>query len=263
MLSELIGFARGSSKKATELDSKVDTKYFHEPGGNNDLDHYDARFFTGVVSDEVRINSLEYLIRSYLTIFHELQIETWIAHGTLLGWWWNGKILPWDWDLDTQVTATTLTWLSENLNMTTHNYSFTEDDDGTLVSRQYLIDVNSKHVERVHGDGQNVIDARWIDVRNGLFVDITGLSETEPELHPDVWSCKNGHHYATRELFPLRLSIFEGVYAKVPFMFDLILTQEYSSHALNDTEYIGYEWSPEQNAWIKKETKESNTTSRR
>jgi hypothetical protein len=35
------------------------------------------------------------MIRAYLMTFNELGLETWIAHGTLLGWWWNGKILPW------------------------------------------------------------------------------------------------------------------------------------------------------------------------
>jgi hypothetical protein len=226
------------SRKTTYQD--VDTKYFHEPGGNDELGHYDIRYFAGQpVSYEERGDTLLHLIRSYLTVFREKNIETWIAHGTLLGWWWNGKIMPWDWDLDTQVSALTLTWLGENLNMTFHNYTAT-NEDGTEVQREYLLDINPNHVDRLRGDGQNVIDARWIDVRNGLFIDITGLSETNPSMQPGIWSCKNFHRYRTRDLYPLRETVFEGVPALVPYSFDRILTEEYSATALTKTMHEGY-----------------------
>jgi hypothetical protein len=216
-----------------------DTKYFHEPGFDDSLGHYDVRYYRGEpVSYEEKSDSLHHLIRSYLISFRERNIETWIAHGTLLGWWWNGKIMPWDWDLDVQVSGWTLTWLGENLNMTMHNYTFVADD-GSEVQREYLLDVNPNHIERVRGDGQNVIDARWIDVRNGLFIDITGLSETNPSTQPGVWSCKNLHRYRTRDLYPLRETIFEGVPASVPYSFDRILTQEYSERALTKTFHEG------------------------
>ncbi|TAQ83365.1 hypothetical protein B7494_g8314 [Chlorociboria aeruginascens] len=216
------------------------TKYFHEPGGSMELGHYDIRYFTGkAVTYEERGDTLYHLIRAYLTVFRERNIETWIAHGTLLGWWWNGKIMPWDWDLDTQVSASTLTWLGENLNMTTHNYTGTSKD-GTIISREYLLDINPYSAERLRGDGQNVIDARFIDVTTGLFIDITGLSETNPSTQPGVWSCKNYHRYRTRDIYPLRETEFEGVQALVPYSFDKILTEEYGAKALTKTQYEGY-----------------------
>ena len=121
------------------------------------------------VSYEERTDTLHHMIRAYLTILDDLHVETWIAHGTLLGWWWNQQILPWDWDLDVQVSGQTLAYLGEFLNYTTHTYKF----DGT--EREYFLDVNPHYVERIRGDGENIIDARWIDVRNGLFIDITGI----------------------------------------------------------------------------------------
>ena len=217
----------------------VDTKYFHEPGGGNQLGHYDIRYFKGEpVSYEEKQDALHHLIRSYLSFFRERNIETWVAHGTLLGWWWNGKIMPWDWDLDTQVSGATLSWLGQNLNMTIHSYNST-DSDGTEMHREYLLDVNPNIVERVRGDGMNVIDARWIDVRNGLFIDITGLSETSPDTQPGIWSCKNNHRYRTRYLYPLRETVFEGMPALVPYSFDRILTEEYSARALTKTMHEG------------------------
>ncbi|TVY52295.1 Protein MNN4 [Lachnellula cervina] len=230
-----------------------DNKYFHEPGGSDQLSHYDIRHFNGeeVTYDE-RVDTLQHLVRSYLSVFREKNIETWIAHGTLLGWWWNGKIMPWDWDLDVQVSASTLTWLGENLNMTTHNYTSVKED-GTSETREYLLDINPNIVERIRGDGQNVIDARWIDVHNGLFIDITGLAETNPSTQPGIWSCKNFHRYRTRDLYPLRETVFENVPALVPYSFDRILTEEYSARALTKTMHEGHRWMPEQKEWIKLE----------
>lgn len=68
------------------------TKYFHEPGNDHLLGHYDQRYFKSIVSYEERTDTLHHMIRAYLCTFRELGIETWVAHGTLLGWWWNGKV---------------------------------------------------------------------------------------------------------------------------------------------------------------------------
>lgn len=74
--------------------------------------------------------------------------------------------------------------------MSRHHYT---SDDGS-VEREYLLDVNPWIWERVRGDGNNVIDARWVDVRNGLYVDITGIAETRP-AQPGILNCKNYHVY--------------------------------------------------------------------
>ena len=214
-------------------------KYFNEPGGTVELSHYDVRYYQGKpVSYEERVDSLSHLIRAYLMTFRERNIETWVAHGTLLGWWWNGKIMPWDWDLDTQVMVSTLAWLGENLNMTVHNYTAVASD-GSESQRQYLLDVNPNYVDRTYGNGMNIIDARWIDIRNGLFIDITGLSETRLTRQPGVWSCKNHHRYRTTDLYPLRETMFEGVPALVPYAFNKVLTDEYSKKALTKTFHEG------------------------
>ncbi|KAG9234576.1 mannosylphosphate transferase [Amylocarpus encephaloides] len=218
----------------------VDTKYFHEPGAGDDWGHYDIRYFKGTpVSYEERGDTLTHLIRSYLNIFREKNIETWIAHGTLLGWWWNGRIMPWDWDLDTQVSSATLTWMGQNLNMTLHSYTDTLAG-GPTTTHEYLLDVNPNSADRLRGDGQNVIDARWIDTRNGLFIDITGLAETNPSMQPGIWSCKNLHRYHTKDIYPLRETEFEGVPALVPYSLDRVLTQEYHQKAFTKTEHEGH-----------------------
>jgi hypothetical protein len=35
---------------------------------------------------------LSALITTYLSFMDELDVETWIMHGTLLAWWWNQRV---------------------------------------------------------------------------------------------------------------------------------------------------------------------------
>ncbi|KAL1879396.1 hypothetical protein VTK73DRAFT_7033 [Phialemonium thermophilum] len=230
---------------------KADNKYFHEPGGSDVLGHYDARYFHGVVPYDEHRPALRLLIRSYLTAFRSLGVETWLAHGTLLGWWWNGKIMPWDYDLDVQVSSATLYYLGKHHNRTMHEYFYVNETTGNEEKKTYLLDINPHHVERTRGDGMNVIDARWIDISNGMFIDITGLAERDPMSNPGIWSCKNYHRYRTQDLYPMRETEFEGVTATVPYAFDKILIDEYGTKSLVTTEWLGHRWEPELKEWIK------------
>ena len=67
-------------------------KYFHEPGGSELGNHYDSRYEHGIQDYADKKDTQLHMLRAYLTFFHENKIETWLAHGTLLGWWWNGKV---------------------------------------------------------------------------------------------------------------------------------------------------------------------------
>ncbi|KAF2855124.1 hypothetical protein T440DRAFT_386529 [Plenodomus tracheiphilus IPT5] len=236
-------------QQAREIRKRGDHKYFHEPGGDINLGHYDARYFHEIVSDEERTDTQSHMIRAYLNFFRENDLDTWIAHGTLLGWWWNGKRLPWDYDLDTQVADATLHHLGEVYNQTKYQYTSV---DGK-VQREFLLDVNPWIWQRERGDGANIIDARWIDMRNGLFIDITGLSEIHPDTHPGIWSCKNYHMYKTAELYPMRETMFEGVRAKVPYEYDKILVDEYQEKALIETNFNGHRWDMQLREWVQTE----------
>ncbi|KAF7161620.1 hypothetical protein CNMCM5623_007155 [Aspergillus felis] len=227
------------------LNKSQEFKYFHEPGNDDTLGHYDTRFFTEPVPDEERSETLTHMIRSYLNFFNEHGLETWIAHGTLLGWWWNGKILPWDWDIDTQVLDTTLLHLADNFNQTVVHYTAADSD----VERSYLLDINPWARQRERGQGLNIIDARWIDRRTGLYIDITGLSRLEPE-NPTLWQDKNDHKYQIRDIYPLRKTTFEGVPAKIPFDYDSVLIGEYTQEALTMTKYHNHTWYPDMEQWV-------------
>lgn len=67
-------------------------KYFYEPGGSMLGNHYDSRYYKGIDNYEDRRFTQSHMLRAYFTFFAESGMETWLAHGTLLGWWWNGKV---------------------------------------------------------------------------------------------------------------------------------------------------------------------------
>ncbi|KAK3173784.1 hypothetical protein OEA41_007116 [Lepraria neglecta] len=157
----------------------------------------------------------------------DLGAETWIIHGTLLGWWWNRKILPWDSDIDVQMTNTTVHFLASYYNMTIHSYK----------KRKYMLEVNPKYTDGSYHDYLNVIDARWIDIQTGLFIDITAVRPKEG--FPDIICSKDQHDERTQDLFPLRDSLFEGQTVKIPYDYSKLLTAEYGTASLTKTKYSG------------------------
>ena len=68
-------------------------KYFNEPGGGSLSNHYDSRYEHGVLSYDDKKDTQVHMMRAYLDFFKKNGIETWLAHGTLLGWWWNAKVI--------------------------------------------------------------------------------------------------------------------------------------------------------------------------
>ncbi|KAK8438482.1 hypothetical protein ACI3L0_005378 [Candidozyma auris] len=150
-------------------------KYFHEAilEGSGKGSHYDWRFFKqSTFSSYERTAVLHRLTRAWLRFARDACFKSWLAHGTLLGWHWNGLNMPWDEDLDVQITMSSLHVLAKH-----YNQSVVVDvTDGVQIGHMYLIDVNPHFLQRDRGKGDNVIDARFIDVSTGLYVDITALA---------------------------------------------------------------------------------------
>lgn len=147
------------------------------------VSHSDSRYTNTLNMTELH-QVLPELLKSYTSTMDSLGFETWIAHGTLLGWFWGRKILPWDTDIDVQISGTTLQSLAK-YNMT--QYSLESGGMNT-----YLLDINPYHSFVSTRDAANKIDARWIDMRNGKYIDITALHK-KPES--GMLMCKDGHQY--------------------------------------------------------------------
>ena len=170
------------------------------------------------------------------------------------------KVLPWDLDIDVQLSLRSLEYLATHHNHTVYDYTSSQiakvnpplSVPTNHVECSYLIDINPAYASRAHGDGDNVIDGRFIDMRNGLYIDLTAVSEIQPSRHPDLWMDKNEHRYKTRDLYPLRETLFEGVPTKVPYAYVRILSEEYQEKALVVTEYEGHRWNYSSMLWTKK-----------
>lgn len=159
--------------------SSSSAKYFHEAhvSGTYEGGHYDWRFFKKLeYSTYERTAILHRMTRAWLRFSENANLKTWLAHGSLLSWYWNGMNFPWDNDVDMQMTLDSLINLAQN-----YNQSVVLDlcDDAELSSANtYLIDVNPNF--RLDGGtfGYNNIDARFIDISSGMYVDITALVTT-------------------------------------------------------------------------------------
>jgi len=219
-------------------------KYFHESIFHP---HYDGRFADKQLGYRERKQALSNLIQTYLATFADIGVETWLMHGTLLGWWWNRKILPWDSDSDVQVSESSMHYLASYYNMTVFHYKTPRIPEG----RDYMLEVNPHYINREQSDRLNVIDARWTDTTSGLFIDITTARYNY--THPageGMLSCKDGHEYRDSYIFPLRDTFFEGAPAKIPFAYKEILEAEYKKKALTLADFEGHHFDDDKMEWI-------------
>ena len=117
------------------------------------------------------------------------------------------QLLPWDVDLDFQVSETTLGFLARYYNMTEYRYDF----PGANSSRAYLLDINPHYTVRGVEDSWNVIDGRWIDTETGLFIDITAVRQNDTAVAEGIKGalmCKDRHHYLVSPvLFDMLLDV--------------------------------------------------------
>jgi phosphorylcholine metabolism protein LicD len=188
-------------------------------------------------------------MRTYLSTMNDIGAETWIMHGSLLGWWWNRKIMPWDSDVDVQMSEGSMHYLAKYYNMTMHHFRLPGLDHG----RDYLLEVNPHYVNGSTTDRLNVIDARWIDTESGLFIDITTLRvDRTADIKGDVPNmyCKDKHKYLYKDIFPLRDSDFEGAPVKVPYAYSELLEAEYGPKSLTNKQFENHFFDEEQQMWL-------------
>ncbi len=192
--------------------------------------HLDARFGCNYYAQDERVFSR--LIGSFASFSKEHSVQFWLAHGTLLGLLWANKTLPYDDDIDLQMTSESITKLEQY-----HGKAWEYDD------KLYLLDVNPNWRTYPNQDVFNIIDARWIDKSTGLFIDITVVhpcADGKPEL-----CVRNHHRYDPNDIFPLVTSKFFGVEAFSPSNTEKILSTEYGLHCINSHQWRGYSFVKE------------------
>ncbi|KAI7721022.1 hypothetical protein KC353_g1706 [Hortaea werneckii] len=179
----------------------------------------------------------------------DIGAETWLMHGSLLGWYWNRNIMPWDSDLDVQMSEKSMQHLADYYNMTVYHSEL----PGLHDSRDYMLEINPHWVNASTGDVENKIDARWLDMTTGLYVDITVLrwdKEAQSRGIQGAVMCKDKHHYTHKDIFPLRTSVFEGMPASVPFAFANVLVEEYGAMSLSNPIHADHRFDASLQEWL-------------
>lgn len=262
-------------------------KYFHEPRVDDNKiggSHYDWRFFNirEIDNEYKRISNLNRIIRAWLRFTNNAEIDTWIAHGSLLGYSFNGFMLPWDYDHDVQVTSKSMWKMAKYYNQSLI-IDCTTDDQFSSGYGQYLLDISSNFFNRTNDNGNNAIDARFIDIHTGMYIDITQLSDVENKEHvlkhdlkkmhkvlkaefyrllkgkkisidqiiedDDLIGCKNHHFYGLEELSELEKEVFEGEYSYIPSNYAKILDREFPKRKTS-WKHEGYTWRSGLGMWV-------------
>ncbi|WLF77175.1 hypothetical protein PVL30_000884 [Lodderomyces elongisporus] len=243
--------------------------------------HYDWRFFNGIVNGTPKQGiAINGLVRAFMKLTNQYNLNTWVAHGSLLSWYWNGLQFPWDGDVDVQMPINDLHKLSQLFNQTVVVDLGNSMDEEIRYGR-YFLDSSTFISQRVRGNGKNNIDARFIDLDTGLYIDITGLAvsnsraparytkdlqgtkmdirdgksgvtEIERNSFMQVYNCRNYHFTPLKNLSPLRLSLVEGEYGYIPSGYDSMVSIEYGDKSMRDTTYRDHVFLPKLRMWVSK-----------
>ncbi|CCE72450.1 Piso0_000020 [Millerozyma farinosa CBS 7064] len=236
--------------------------------------HYDWRFFNGALnydrrgwskaemSERTRI-ILERMIRTWYMFSRKTGIISWIMHGTLLSWYWNGLIFPYDIDIDIQMPVSELIRLAKHYNQT---LVVENPEEGY---GKYLIDVGTFVHDRDITD-LNYIDARFVDVDSGIYIDFTGLSTSKanpPTEYSnteytniskplnddtvDIYNDRRKHFYVFDEISPLRYSMLSGSPVLIPNGILTRLKFEYAV-GLESMEFNDWFFVPVLRLWLHK-----------
>ncbi|RLV84013.1 Protein MNN4 [Meyerozyma sp. JA9] len=222
---------------SSALIEKSDT-YFKYPWIITDViqgrsHHLAYPFFKRFIGDRERQSVIHHMIRVWFQFAESNNIPSWINYGSLLGWSYNGVNMPWDTDIDVQMPIRHLDRLGREFNRSIII------ENPRYGNGKYYLEVAPTYTAQ--GNGRNFIDARFIDINTGLYIDISALAHTNfkppkklfkglenvEDLKAMTVHCKNWNWHTLDELLPLRHTYFEGGEAYIPRNVSRILTRKY------------------------------------
>jgi LicD family len=249
----LIPFGSASEGSAFEFPKQTQPEtpsYFDAYGSVNT--HFGLKTSTQTFMQPSKA-ALSNLFKSYALTMRDLGITTWLTQGTLLSWHWNKHVFPWETDIDMHMPLPDLSLLARYYNMTVYPFRFPDTPDGQI--NEYLLDINPHFQKRiVNRQDKNRVDARWVDMSNGAYIDITALhlfdAKARERGKPILWQTKDGHVYSDADVYPLRRTVFEGVEAFVPAEAEKISAKQYGDDALTNNLFHGYKFDEHERQWI-------------
>ena len=201
-------------------------KFFWE---NPKIDHLDLQYGKKELKKKEIHKELKFLLKESTILFKNYNIKVILMHGSLIGWHFNKKILNWDDDIDLSISD----YKSIKNFLKLDRYE----------TKDFIIKINPNYKNRSPKDTANKIDARIISKRNGVFIDITFLSNSENNMV----NCKSPHYYNKHVIFPLKKDIFENCEIYIPNNYQKCLIQEYGLNVFN---YNYKEWVFKNGNWV-------------
>ena len=246
------------------------SKFFKEKLNNS---HLDLQY--GKQSNNLNTHAeLKNILKEFTKICVSKDIKPIVMHGSLIGWYFNRKILPWDNDID-------IVLMGKSINNFKKIDNFENDD--------VIIKVNPNSENRGL-DQNNKIDGRIISKKNGVFIDITflyqslddnfkknifrylsisketknpymkanyenklkymvkSISVTDDYQYTNFVNCKSPHYYDIKHILPLKKETFEDCEIFVPSNVKECLYQEYGHQVFKPT-FKNWKYSSQKEEW--------------
>ena len=228
----------------------LNTKFFNEVPYHP---HLDARFgkkdpscdckslcFSCGINQGELHKTLIYLLKKFMKYSHKRGIKPILMYGNLIGYYFNGQMLPWDDDIDLILVGDSIHKME--------NYE----------TKDYLIEVNPYSYIYDERDNKNKISARVISKKNGIFIDLTFYKEKNGYLF-----CKDGNKFLISDVLPkggeikLKKGKFEGIEIYLPNKIKNCLRKRYGENVFTPLDTEGYKFNYETKEWEKNEIIES------
>lgn len=222
---------------SNQLVEKSD-RYFKYPWIISDVaqghsHHLAYPFFKRFIGDREKQSVIHHMIRAWFQFTEATDMPSWINYGSLLGWAHNGINMPWDTDVDVQMPIAHLDKLGR-----LYNRSLILENP-RYGNSKYFLEIAPTYIRQ--GNGKNFIDARFIDINSGLYIDISALSHSSFAPPDDLFvgipedkkqetllvHCKNWNWHTLDEILPIRHTYFEGGDVYIPNNVSRILSRKY------------------------------------
>lgn len=239
-------FSKENVEKATRF-------YFTFPliraDSTAELHHYTFPWIKQVISHEERLNVVHHLIRSWFKFAENAGIISWFSYGNLIGWYFNSSNLPWDNDVDVQLSIKDMDKLGRDYN----NSLIVEDPK--LGESLFWFQTNPFYLQQ---NNAQFIDARYIDTKSGIYIDISALwrqDGTPPQnLHLEkdeiAFHCKHYNWFGYNQIFPIKRTLYEGAQAYMVNDVVSTLIKQFGTHPLTQTNENHHNWQEDLGLWV-------------
>lgn len=263
-------------------------KYFHDSLSKEKISggggQYDWRFVNKKDASTAyeRASTLNRMMRAWLRFSTNQNINSWLSHETLLGCSLNGFTLPWNYKHEVQITATDMWKLAKYFGQSLV-VDVTLDDPFSIGYGQYFLDISPSFFDSKNKNGKNTVDARFIDIHSGMYIEISALVRVFDEAYTlkqalpkadvslqdefgrmlshynvdghklvedgAVVGSKSLHFYNMDEVNHLERVVFEGEYGYIPSEHKRVLEREYS-HRYSQPAHPNYTWREKLKMWV-------------